>query len=241
MFTLDDKVVFQFSGGKDSLACLYLLEEHWPRIAVMWCDTGDALPETHEQMRAVAALVPTFIRVPGTQPASIARDGPPADVVGVWQTPMGRIVRAAQDLPPVQTPFDCCHNNIWKPLDRAVRAFGATVVIRGQRNGEAIKSPVRSGHIENGVKYVFPIEDWTEAQVLEYLDNKGIALPKHYAYFNSSLDCGHCTAYLSENVGRMRYLRAHHLAVHEAVQATLGKIMYVAATELQHVANAIKE
>jgi phosphoadenosine phosphosulfate reductase len=147
----------------------------------------------------------------------------------------------AQSLPPVQTPFDCCAENIWRPLDRASRGIGATVIVRGQRNSETLKSPVRSGYIENGVKYVFPIEDWTEAQVLEYLDREGVPLPKHYGYFNSSLDCGHCTGYLSENVGRMRYLRAHHLAVHEEVQKRLGKIMYVAASELQHVADAIKE
>lgn len=241
MFTLDDKVVLQFSGGKDSLACLYLLEEYWPRLTVVWCDTGDALPETHLQMEEVAKLVHTFIRAPSDQPGNIARNGPPADVVGVWQTPTGRLLRVAQTMPPVQAPFDCCAENIWRPLDRASRGAGATIIVRGQRNSEVLKSPVRSGYIENGVKYVFPLEEWTEAQVVEFLDNRGIALPKHYAYFNSSLDCGHCTAYLSENVGRMRYLRAHHLAVHEEVQRRLGQIMYVAASELQHVTDAIKE
>lgn len=241
MFTLDDKIVLQFSGGKDSLACLYLLREYWDRMAVVWCDTGDALPETHAQMEEVAKLVHTFVRAPSDQPGNIAQHGPPADVVGVWQTPTGRLLRVAQSLPPVQTPFDCCAENIWRPLDRASRGLGATVIVRGQRNSEALKSTVRSGYIENGVKYVFPIEEWTEAQVLEYLEREGVPLPKHYAYFNSSLDCGHCTAYLSENVGRMRYLRAHHLAVHEEVQRRLGQIMYVAASELQHVADAIKE
>jgi len=150
-------------------------------------------------------------------------------------------MRVDNPLPPVQAPFDCCKENIWMPMHRACTSLGATVIVRGQRNSEALKSTVRSGYIENGVKYVFPIEEWTEAQVLEYLEREGVPLPKHYAYFNSSLDCGHCTAYLSENVGRMRYLRAHHLAVHEEVQRRLGQIMYVAASELQHVADAIKE
>jgi phosphoadenosine phosphosulfate reductase len=241
MFSLDDKVVMQFSGGRDALACLYLLREHWDRMVVMWCDTGDALPETHEQMAQVAAMVSTFMTVKGNQPAQIERWGLPADVVSVWGTPLGKIMRVNSVMSAVQTPFACCEENIWRPLDRACKSLGATVIVRGQRNDEGTKGPIRSGHIQNGVKYVFPLEEWTEGQVNAYLQSMGVPLPKHYGYFNSSLDCGHCTAFLSENAGKMRYLREHHPDVHADVEQRLGKIMLGAATELQHVVQAMKE
>ena len=204
MFDADDKVVMQFSGGKDALACLYLLREHWGRLIVMWCDTGDALPETHQQMEDISKLVHAFMTVKGDQPAQIALNGPPADVVGEWQTPMGRSMRQRQTMPAVQAPFDCCADNIWRPLDRACKSLGATVIVRGQRNDEATKGVIHSGYIQDGVKYLFPLEDWTEGQVKGYLQSLGVPLPANYVYFNSSLDCGHCTAFLSENPGRMK-------------------------------------
>jgi phosphoadenosine phosphosulfate reductase len=241
MFTADDKVVLQFSGGKDSLACLYLLREHWDRLIVVWCDTGDALPETYAQMAEIRKLVRTFVAVKSNQPEQIARCGPPADVVAVWSTPGGRQMRLDNPLPPVQAPFDCCHENIWKPLHKATTSLGATVIVRGQRTDERIKAPIRSGYVYNGVKYVFPLEDWTEAQVRGYLVSMGVPLPRHYDYFNSSLDCGHCTGYVSENVGRMRYLREHHPDVHAEVEQRLSRIMLGAATELQNIVSAMKE
>jgi len=241
MFDPDDKVVMQFSGGRDALACLYLLREHWDRMIVMWCDTGDALPETHAQMAKIAEMVNTFMAVKGDQPAHIERFGLPADVVSVWGTPLGKMMRVNNNMPAVQTPFACCEENIWRPLDRACKSLGATVIVRGQRTDEATKGVIRSGHIQDGVKYVFPLEDWTEEQVNGYLQTHNVALPPHYAYFNSSLDCGHCTAFLSENPGRMRYLREHHPDVHADVEQRLGRIMLGAATELQTVVQAMKE
>jgi phosphoadenosine phosphosulfate reductase len=241
MFDPDDKVVFQFSGGKDALACLYLLREHWDRMIVMWCDTGDALPETHAQMAEIANMVGTFMAVKGDQPAQIERYGLPADVVSVWGTPLGKIMRANSNMPAVQTPFACCEENIWRPLNRACKSLGATVIVRGQRADERTKGPIRSGHIENGVRYLFPLEDWTEEQVFGYLQSLNVPLPAHYAYYNSSLDCGHCTAFLSETTGRMRYLRENHPDVHADVEQRLGRIMLGAATELQTVVQAMKE
>lgn len=241
MFSPDDKVVFQFSGGRDAIACLYLLREHWGRLIVMWCDTGDALPETHAQMAEVAKLVNTFMIVKGNQPAQIERYGLPADVVSVWGTPLGKIMRVGSNMPAVQTPFACCEENIWRPLHRACKSLGATVIVRGQRMDERTRGPIRSGHIDNGVKYLFPLEDWTEGQVSAYLQSMGVPLPKNYGYFNSSLDCGHCTAFLSENRGRMLYLREHHPEVHADVEQRLSRIMLGAATELQNVVVAMKE
>jgi len=127
------------------------------------------------------------------------------------------------------------------PMHRACTSLGATVIVRGQRTDERIKSPIRSGTIYNGVKYIFPLEDWTEDQVRGYLVSMGVPLPRHYDYFNSSLDCGHCTGYVSENVGRMRYLREHHPDVHAEVVQRLSRIMLGAATEMGNIVAALQE
>ena len=55
------------------------------------------------------------------------------------------------------------------------------------------------------MEYIQPLRDWTDAQVLEFLGDR---LPPGYAHgLTGSLDCMTCTAYLSRNPARLRYLR----------------------------------
>ena len=51
-----DKIALQFSGGKDSLAVLYLCKEWWNKITVVWLNTGSAFPETIAQMEGIYSL-----------------------------------------------------------------------------------------------------------------------------------------------------------------------------------------
>lgn len=229
-----ENIVLQFSGGKDSLACLYLLRPFWERISVLWINTGDAFPETLEQMRGIEALVPRFVEVRSTQPANLERYGPPADVLSAWDTPMGHMIDGDRPYR-VQTPFACCAANIWTPLDQASRVLGATLVIRGQRNQETKKSPIRNGHVENGIEYCFPIETWTDGDVRGYLVEQGVELPAHYAFVNTSLDCQSCTAYLSENIGKFAYMRQRHPDLYAAVGKRLTYIRDAALAELRNV------
>lgn len=223
VFDRHAKAVLQFSGGKDSLACLHMLQPYWEQITVLWVNTGDSFPETRDQMGDVARMVPHFLEVRSQQPAQNGRHGPPADVVPVWDTPLGRMVDETRRFR-VQTPFACCSENIWHPLDQATRSIGATLVIRGQRNEEGKKSPIRSGHVEGGLEYFFPLEGWSRARVLEFLASKDVSLPAHYACMDTSLDCQHCTAYLSENAGKFTYLRERHPKTYKAVQERLTYI-----------------
>ena len=41
-----ERVALELSGGKDSVACLYLLRHQLHKITVYWLNTGDAYPET---------------------------------------------------------------------------------------------------------------------------------------------------------------------------------------------------
>ncbi len=50
----------QFSGGKDSLALVYLLRPHWERLTLYHVDAGDLLPEVREIVDMVEGMVPDW-------------------------------------------------------------------------------------------------------------------------------------------------------------------------------------
>ena len=235
-----EKAVLQFSGGKDSLACLYLLEPHWSELTVMWCNTQDSLPETINLMREVAGKVHNFVIVQSDQPKQNEQYGPPTDLLSVWDTELGRSVDQSRTHK-FQSPFQCCGMNLWEPLQEAVDVGGYTLIIRGQRNSETHKSTIRSGHMEAGREYWFPIEAWSEAEVRTFLDTKQVPLPAHYKWFNSSLDCASCTAYLAENKGKLAWMQHAHP---EQAQRLVRKLHFVhsaAMREIGHLREVIGE
>ena len=67
-----------FSGGKDSLACLYLYRDVWDRLPVIWVNTGAAYPEMIEYMEGWKRRRPHFIEV---KTKRTARFGNPEDQV----------------------------------------------------------------------------------------------------------------------------------------------------------------
>lgn len=230
--------VLQFSGGKDSLACLYLLKPYWHKLKVFWVNTGAAYPETISQMQDVSKLV-SFTEIKSDQPAHIERYGPAADVVPVRASPYGRWVMSSSDSP-IQSPIDCCSQNIWGPMTSAVKASGATLVIRGQRNTDEDKSPARSGMVHDGVEYWFPVEDWSELKILRFLQSEEVALPDHYKYVNSSLDCWSCTAYRSHVVGRMKYMKEFHPVLHGRCKELLERVERGVKHELSFIEEALR-
>lgn len=207
------RIVLQFSGGKDSLAVLHLLRPYWRRILVLWTNPGAPLPETVEQMRVVRALVPHFVEVVADQPAQVAANGYPLDVVPVMSTAAAQSLIAGDHADRIrfQPVTACCAENLWAPMQRFVQESGATLVIRGQKASDARRGRLRSGDVVAGVEYLYPIEDWTDAQVLSYLANCGIALPVYYQRgLSGSPDCWNCTAHGTHAAELMRYLPRYH-------------------------------
>lgn len=201
--------VLQFGGGKDSLACLYLLREKWPTLIVAWMNTGAAFPETIAQMEGIKRLVPNFLEIRSDVLTDIATEGWPADVVPVRHTPWGKATTGEAGIT-MRSWWNCCTRNFWVPMHAKMLEIGATRIYRGQRNAEDYKSPVRSGDILDGIEYVFPIQGWSELDVTKYLSANDIPIPEHYAQTAKSLDCWSCTAYLDAKADQMRYLRANH-------------------------------
>jgi phosphoadenosine phosphosulfate reductase len=199
----------QFSGGLDSLATLFLKREDWDDILVMWCNTGAAYPETAAYMADIADVVPHFLEVKSDKPAWEAVNGVAVDLVATDSTILGQAIRGTLDSPRFIDYLQCCSANIWHPLAEAVFQRGIKHVIRGQRQGEKRKAPIRSGHVDhNGVLYEFPIEAWTKEQVWAYCrEHCRDWIPPYYAAGEqTSHDCWDCVAYLDENRSRLQNL-----------------------------------
>lgn len=211
-FTRHEKAVLFFSGGKDSLACLHMLRPYWDRMLVVWVNPGAALRETREQMEAVRAMVPSFYELAANVHDDIALNGFPVDLMPAQNSLLRAQVEGAPTI--LMRPWQaCCMNNLWEParvfMERLV-SMGYTLMIRGQKNADPKTPRTRSGDRFGAMELWYPIEDWSERQVFDYLAESGVELPEHYEFFKSSLDCWACTAHMGENIGKLEYLRQRH-------------------------------
>jgi len=203
-----DQIALQFSGGRDSIACLYLMRPWWDRMTVYWCDTGAAYPETVALMARIREMVPNFAVIHGQQPQVIEDFGMPSDIVPVSATLMGRM--AGSDAPLIQDRYSCCARTMMLPTHQRMLDDGITLIIRGQKNADRLKSPVRSGDVHEGIEFLFPIEDWDTRKVMRYLADEGAPIPRFYEMLNGMPDCMTCSAWWDE--GSAKYLRRYHHA-----------------------------
>lgn len=210
----------QLSGGRDSIACLYLMRPFWDRLTVYWCNTGAAFPETVALVDQVRAMVPHFVEILGDQPGTVARYGIPSDIVPASHTPIGIMASGGGQL--IQDRYSCCANVIMVPLHARMVQDGITLVVRGQKNADSLKAPIRSGAVDLGIEYLFPIEDWTARQVMDYLRAEGAPIPRFYEMLDGAPDCMTCSAYWE--TGAAAYLKRYHRPHYEEVQARLDFI-----------------
>lgn len=210
-FERHQNVALMLSGGKDSTAALIACRPYWPQITVYWSNPGAALPETIEQMRKVAQLVPNFREVRSDVLADIEANGWPVDVVPHAMTPTGRMT-AGTTGPIVRDRINCCYNNLMYPAYNRAVEDGCTLIVRGERQEETNHNrSVHSGFVdERGVEHLLPVYSWTTAQVMQYLrDNAPDLIHPAYAEGASgNPDCYCCTAFWDENY--TPYLRTHH-------------------------------
>lgn len=203
-----ERIALQLSGGRDSIACLYLLKPFWDRLTVYWLDTGAAYPETVALMQQVREMVPNFARIDGRQPQVVEEFGIPSDVVPVSGTPIGIEVSGGGQR--IQDRYLCCYRSIMLPMHERMIADGITLIIRGQKNADRFKATARSGQTHEGIEYLFPIEEWDARKVMRFLSDEGAPIPRFYEVLNSAPDCMTCSAWWEE--GAARYLRRYHNA-----------------------------
>lgn len=214
------RIALQFSGGKDSLACLYVMRPWLDRITVYWLNTGRVFPETVQTVEAVKAFIPHFVEIKSDVDAVHAQFGMPSDIVPASATPLGRLVGHGK--PAIQDRYSCCFQVVMRPLHERIIADGATLIIRGQRNDDPLKPALRSGMVDAGIEYLFPVEDWSTRQVMDYLRQHNAPIPRFYEMLDEAPDCMTCTAWWEKGVSK--YLRRYHGDAYKDVQHKLETI-----------------
>lgn len=186
------KVALQFSGGKDSLAILYLLRAWWDRLTVYWVNAGDPPDELLELMRRVANEVPHFVEVRGQRWEVIQHYGWPANVVPAGHDRVAHETFVKANLPMLQDRLSCCMRSMMAPMHERMLVDGVTLVIRGQRSAEALAARMPA---EGEYEVLFPIESWSDADVFNFLAGLGVRLPGWYEVSAHGMDCLTCSAW----------------------------------------------
>lgn len=215
-----DRIALSFSGGKDSLACMYLLREFLPRITVYHLDTGDLMPETHEVVAHAAAMAPNFVRIDTDVGEWIKQHGPPSDVVPYTAHPLAE--RMGQRLP-ISARYDCCFHNVMWPLYQRIKDDGCTLLIRGTKAADMPVLPFATGDVADDIEFLYPLEGWSHDDVFEYLRNVGAPIARYYEHNVGSLDCARCSAWLTDR--RAAYLRQYHPTLFEDYKARINGVL----------------
>jgi len=200
------KVGLFFSGGKDSLVCVYLLREFLETITIYHNDTGDQLPEVRDQVAAVQAFAPHFVRIETDVGGWIAQHGIPTDLLPYSAHFVGHLV--GDTATKLISRYDCCLANLMIPLWVRAKEDGCTMVIRGIKRVDMPKLPAQDGEVFDGVELYYPIQEWSDAQVVNYLHACGVKLSRIYEHMDHMVDCATCSAWWTEKRGA--YLKQFH-------------------------------
>lgn len=220
-FSHHTRIAFQFSGGRDSTAALHVLRLLWDKMTIYTLNTGDAWPETLRVTDAMEQLVGReFTVIRSDAPAYWRVMGNPSDVVPTGRTPMGLLVNGGA---PISDRFACCTANIMRPMHERMAADGITLIVRGTRAADYDVPPVLSGECDNQFEYLYPIEDWSDAQVAEYIEHHQLPVsPVYAAGAPHGSDCLHCTAWWDD--GRLPYLREHYPVAFQRFERHVARV-----------------
>lgn len=229
-------VALQFSGGKDSLACLYLLKDQLDNITVYHLDTGDMCPETQEVVEQVSQWVPNFVSVRSDVNSWRKENGFPSDLVPA----RAHILGVSYGMNPFQLSnrFDCCWNNLMKPMHDLMVDDGVDAVIRGTKLCDTGKVPAE-GNV-GPYTVILPIKDWTHERVFAYLKEVGAPENALYRFFKniSAPECFNCTAWWDD--GKARYLKELHPEQYRVYLANLTSIASVVNSHLAELYTEMK-
>jgi 3'-phosphoadenosine 5'-phosphosulfate sulfotransferase (PAPS reductase)/FAD synthetase len=221
VFARHQNVALQFSGGKDSLAVLYLMRPYWDKLTVYYCNSGNAFPETLDLIAKVVEQVPRFVEVKGRQPQVNTQLGWPSDLVTCGSTWAGRMMGSNE--PALIDRYTCCFKSLMEPMYQRMKADKITLIIRGQKNADPLKPPLRSGHVSDGFEFLYPIEDWDDEYLFAYLQSCGTRIPRYYKDgMTSAPDCMNCTAWLEHKMPA--YVKRYHPTAYPELQNRLNKI-----------------
>lgn len=226
------KPALQFSGGKDSLACLYLLRPLLADLIVYWLDTGDGCPETRAIVDQVRPWVPNFVTITTDVKAWRAIHGMPSDLAPARAHWLG--VAYGMAASPIVGRFDCCWHNLMAPMHLRMVADGVDAVIRGTKLCDTGKVPIE-GRTEF-YDVLLPLRDWTHGDVFDYLESVGAprnGIYEHAGQGISAPECMGCTAWWED--GKAAYFKALHPQRLEAYRNDLRRIRVVVQEHLREL------
>lgn len=225
-FERHQRVAFQFSGGRDSVAALYLLRRFWGLMTVYHLDSGDQFPETQQVFKAVAAdykkvTGQDFVVLHGDVQSVREKFGLASDLVPVDNMEVGRMVSGS----PVKiiNRYECCVRTLMLPMNQRMIADGITLLIRGQRDDDYVTPPRRSAQVADGFEFLYPIQSWNADQVDAFLTEHCLPVAPFYAAgLKGSPECMGCTAWWND--GRAGYMKQHHPQEHRMVMQKMSVI-----------------
>lgn len=225
------RVALSFSGGKDSLACVYLLREQLSWITVYHLDTGDLLPEMREIVAHVKTLAPNFVHIQGDVTSWIKEFGLPTDLLPHSAHPIGQEMREG---PKLVARYDCCYANLMLPIYEQIRAHGNSLLIRGTKAVDMKRLPLRSGETTgDGIELWYPLQNWSNDQVFDYLRAQGAPIARVYEHVVNSPECARCSAWWGE--GRSAYLERYHPALWVQYQERLATVAEAILGPINHL------
>ena len=214
------KPALQFSGGKDSLALLYLYKDVLDDLTVYHLDTGDSCPETQKIVDWAKEWIPHFEIIQSDVKTWRDSYGYPVDLVPAKAHHIG-VSYGMNDFT-LTNRFDCCFSNIMKPMHDRMIEDGVDCVIRGTKVADAGKIP--SDGKDEFYDVILPIRDWSHQDVFDYLDSVGAPKNEVYNYFKaiSAPECMGCTAWWDD--GKAAYLKDRHPEEYAIYRTRLGLI-----------------
>lgn len=234
-----ERVACGFSGGKDSLAVVWMLRAAGvlDKVVLYHVDTGDLLPEVRATVDAVRAIAPRFVAVPTDARGWIWANGRPSDLVPHSSHPTGQEMAEG---PRLVHRYACCSANLMLPFMDAVRADGCTLLIRGTKRADMRRLPCGDGETVGGSTLWLPLLEWSNADVLAYLRSEGAPIPAGvYEHFENAPECATCTAWWDE--GRAAYLRRRHPALYREYAEGMASIMEEVGPVAEKLAAELRE
>jgi len=235
-FDRHERIALSFSGGKDSLACAYLLRDYADRITCYHLDTGDLLPEVMDIVEHVRGLYPQFETVQSDVQRWIATHGLPTDLLPHSAHPVAR--EMGEERTALVPRYDCCHANLMLPLYERIKKDGNSLLIRGVKSVDMARQPYRSGDCPDGIEFWYPIEDWTHADVMAYLRHVEAPICRVYSFVENSPECARCSAWWGER--RAAYLQRFHPELFEGYRARMRLVLRELHAPMHHLAREVE-
>lgn len=218
-----DVAAFQLSGGRDSVAALYAMRPFWGRFDVYTLDTGEQFPEVADVIGEIERDLGRVINIVQGSTALVREHfGLASDLIPVGShTDLGRMHSGSEAK--IIDRYECCWRSIMAPMQARMIEDGATLIIRGQRNSDFAQAPTRSGFSDGVVELLYPIEEWSDDDVMDFIERCDLPVGPFYgAGMKSTPDCMGCTAWWDE--GRFQYLKHNHPEAHATVMGRMREI-----------------